>query len=447
MKFKPVHLPADRRLNGRASQTMLRHYDRCPRSGYLYALYKGEAQTLEMVRGSALHAVLERATRAALEQGEGYIPGDVVKVIVDEVLAEYHVPFEEHDYVRECAYRWAGEFVCKPGEVIAVETLIVLQLDGWDVRMKVDYAELLERGGACHVVDYKSSRSMPSQEDVARKRPSPLNASEAGALLAKNFQLVLYALGLAFGTPVRIEMCDSCDGTGRFYHPEIEEPGDPACAMCDGRGTIETPEPFPLAGQAQRFDLEFVFPGIENRTEGTMARRSMSLTRVELSEYMESLRGLLTRLARSEETGDWPAQVSDDACTECPARTLCPIPVELRDHRGTINTEEEAREAEEKLDRVRAESNAISREIKSFCKAHNIDLRFGKDKVREWTATETEKIVDREGMFLAVQRAAEFGEPFERGKYVKTVRGTGFSVRTLTADELAAEAAERNGNA
>ncbi len=418
MRFKPVHLPADRRLNGRASQTMLRHYDRCPRSGYLYALYKGEAQTIEMVRGSALHAVVERGTRHAMgegmQQAEGYVPGDVVKVIVDEVLAEYHVPLSEHDYIREMAYRWAGEFACKPAEVIACETLIVLQIDGWDVRMKVDFAEILERGGACHVVDYKSSRSMPTQEDVARKRPSALDASEAGALLAKNFQLVLYALGLAFGTPVRI---------------------------VDGE---EVPEPFPLAGQAQRFDLEFVFPGIENKTDGMMGRRPMSLTRTELSEYMESLRALLKRLGNSEESGDWPAQVSDDACTECPARTLCPIPAELRDHRGTINTIEQAAEAQEKLDRVRAESDAISREIKAFCKAHNVDLRFGKDKVREWTVTETEKLTDREGFILAAERAAEFGEPFERSRFIKTARGTGFSVRTLTADELAAEAAERS---
>jgi hypothetical protein len=436
MRFKPVHLPADRRLNGRVSQTMLRHFDRCPRSGYLYALYKGEAQSIEMVRGSALHAILERATKTALEQGEGYVPGDVVKVIVDEVLAEYHVPFEEHDYIRECAYRWAGEFACKPDEVIACETLIVLQLDGWDVRMKVDYAELIERGGTCHVVDYKSSRSMPTQEDVARKRPAPLDRSEAGALLAKNFQLVLYALGLAFGTPVRIEPCLVCSGGADHWSGR-------ECPSCEGHGVHEVPEPFPLAGQAQRFDLSFVFPGIENK-DGEMGRRAMSLTRTELSEYMESLRGLLKRLGESEESGDWPAQVSDDACTECPARSLCPIPAELRDHRGTINTVEQAREAQEKLDRVRAESDAISREIKSFCKAQGIDLRFGRDKVREWTVTETEKIVDREGFLLAVERAAEFGEPLDRSRFIKTAKGTGFSIRTLTADELAAEAAERS---
>jgi hypothetical protein len=254
--------------------------------------------------------------------------------------------------------------------------------------------------------------------------------------LAKNFQLVLYALGLAFGTPVRIEPCLVCSGGADHWSGR-------ECPSCEGHGVHEVPEPFPLAGQAQRFDLAFVFPGIENK-DGEMGRRAMSLTRTELSEYMESLRGLLKRLGESEESGDWPAQVSDDACTECPARSLCPIPAELRDHRGTINTVEQAREAQEKLDRVRAESDAISREIKSFCKAQGIDLRFGRDKVREWTVTETEKIVDREGFMLAVERAAEFGEPLDRSRFIKTAKGTGFSIRTLTADELAAEAAERS---
>jgi hypothetical protein len=280
---------------------------------------------------------------------------------------------------------------------------------------------------------------MPTQEDVARKRPQALDRTEAGALLAKNFQLVLYALGLAYGTPVRIEWttCTNCDGG--VWGEAADE-----CDCDNGARSYEVPEPFPLAGQAQRFDLEFVFPGIENKTEGTMARRAMSLTRTELSEYLESLRGLLTRLAHAEGTGDWPAQVSDDACGECPASSLCPIPAELRDHRGTINTVEQAAEAEEKLDRVRAESNAISREIKAFCKAHNIDLRFGRDKVREWVATEEEKIVDREGLLLAVERAAEFGEPLDRSRYIQTAKGTGFKIRKLTADELVAEAAERS---
>jgi hypothetical protein len=224
VKFKPVHLPADRRLNGRASQTMLRHANGCMRSGYLYALYKGEAQTVEMVRGSALHAVCERATKLAVDQGEAYIPADLAKVVLDEVLAEYHVPIEQHDFLRECVWRWASETAFSPADVIAVETLLVMQLEGFEVRMKVDYAELLEQGAAVHVIDFKSSRSMPQQEEVARRRPAD------GSLMAKNFQLVLYALGLAYGVPVRVEPCAATCAGDREGTP------GPDCSACDGSG-------------------------------------------------------------------------------------------------------------------------------------------------------------------------------------------------------------------
>jgi hypothetical protein len=449
-KFAPVWLPDDRKINGKASQTFLRHFNGCPRSGYLYALYKGEASTAEMVRGSALHEVLERATAHMIVSGANTIPQEVVKDWVNVVIAEYHVPFEDHDYIREMAYRWAREFAIVPEEVIAVETLILLRVGGYDVRMKVDFAELLDKGERCHVVDYKSARSMPQQEEVARKRRDPLpGGGEAAVLLAKNFQLVLYALGLAFGVPVRVEALAPCpcgEPSPKGSSPcTVEKP----CVYGEGKPAdrwepeyVEIPEPFSLAGRAQRFDLDFVFPGIE--FEEKMARRSMSLTRLELSEYMASLEGLLARLARSEETGDWPAQVSDSACGECPAPSECPIPKELRDHRGTINTVGQAAEAQEVLDRRRAEDAAISREIKAFCKAHGVDLRYGADRVREWRTTEVTKLADREGLLAAVDRAVKFGEPFDRDEYVTTKPSTGFNSRTLTADELMAEAVERS---
>jgi hypothetical protein len=439
-RFAPVHLPEDRKLNGKASQTFLRHFNGCPRSGYLYALYKGEASTVEMVRGSALHAVLERSTALAISNEWVTIPQEIVKDMVNVVLAEYHVPLEEHDYVREMSYRWATEYAAKPHEVIAIESLIVLRVGGWDVRMKVDFAELLDDGERVHVVDYKSSRSMPSQEEVARKRTDPLpGGGEAAVLMAKNFQLVLYALGLAFGVPVRVEDCAQC--RLEIVAGERAE-SDPECLACEGRGAVEIPEPFSLAGRAQRFDLDFVFPGIE--FDGRMGRREMSLTRLELSEYMDSLTALLANLDRSEETGDWPAQVSDAACTECPARSLCPIPKELRDHRGEINTVEQAAEALEVLDRRRAEDAAIGREIKSFAKSQGeIDIRFGKDKVQAWSTVPVTKITDRDGLFAAVERAVRFGEPLNREDYVQTKPSTGFKARTLTADELMAEAVEK----
>jgi hypothetical protein len=452
-RFSPVHLPADRRLNGKASQTFARHFNACPRSGYLYALHKGEAQTADMIRGSAIHEILARATQLAVDRGEGVIPGEVVKVLVDEVFAEMPVPLEQHDYVRECVWRWASETAFDPPAVIAVERLIVMQLEGFEVRMKVDYADLLEDGAAVHVVDYKSSRSMPQQEEVARRRPVD------GSLMAKNFQLVLYALGLAYGVPVRVETARGvdCAFCGEFGMPQGIRLACPACdetAMAS-RGdtmapfetrTVEIHEPFPLAGRAQRFDLEFVYPGIEDKSTGLMQRRAMSLTRLELEEYLLSLTALLKRVRAAEESGDWPAVVSDAACSECPAPSMCPIPEELRDHRGTINSHAQAAEALEVLDRRRAEDAAIRREVKAFAK-HNGSIRWGADRVSEFVSTFAEEIKDREGMFASLQRAVDFGEPFDRSVWVREKHGTSFRDRTLSADELAEEAIEEGDRA
>jgi hypothetical protein len=436
-RFQPVHLPEDRHLHGKASQTLLRHYNACPRSAYLYALHKGDASTPEMQRGSGLHAVTERATSLAIEQGEPFVPPEIVKAIVNEVLAdpEFAIPVEEHDYLRESAYRWAAEWAVDPASVVAVETLFVLQLGGYEVRCRIDFAELRERGAVVYVADYKSSRAAPAFEDVSRKRRD-------GSLMAKNFQLVLYALVLAFGVPVRVEPCGACGGNG---FAEGDPSNDLGCLECapeplsrPGPGYVEVPEPFPVAGRGQRFDLEFVFPGIEDR-DGKMLRRPVTLTRLELEEYRASLEGLLARLAHSEESGDWPAVSSTTACNECPAASECPIPAELRDHRGEMNTPEQVAEALEKRHVEKKLNAAVQREISAFVKARG-PVRYGGGMVAEIGHRVSVEIRDKDGMFAAQDRAVNFGEPFDRSKFVKEKHSFPLVERELSADELAEEA-------
>ena len=147
--FTPVHLAQP--LADRGSQTFLRHYSLCPRSGFLYAKYRGEASTGAMQRGTAFHEVRGRATRTMLEMGEPMIPPELVKAIVNEVLAEMPVPLEEHDYLRECATGGRARSRSTRATVIAYETLFALHLDGFEVRARVDFAELTEDGAACHL--------------------------------------------------------------------------------------------------------------------------------------------------------------------------------------------------------------------------------------------------------------------------------------------------------
>jgi CRISPR/Cas system-associated exonuclease Cas4 (RecB family) len=322
MKFEPVHLPADRQLGGRVSQTMLKHYARCPRSGYLYSLFKGEASTPELVRGRAFHKVIQRAVEAAVEQDEPVIPPDIVKVIVNEVLAEEPVRVEDHDFIREMAYRWASETAVDPVALVACETLFVVEIAGWQVRCRIDYAELHDEGTRLVVKDWKSSRALPPLEEVARRRPD-------GSLAGKSFQLVLYALALVFGVPVRVEPCAVCGGEGWIWgmnRPEGHKWTDPTplnmradCPACGGTGRVETPSPFPVAPRAQLCDLSYVHPAIERR-DGRMADVTVTLNRPELEEYRQSLEAVLHRLTVDVESGEWPAVASSEACSECPAR-------------------------------------------------------------------------------------------------------------------------------
>jgi hypothetical protein len=430
-KFAPVFLPEGRVPRDRMSATFGRAFNVCPRAAFLYQLHKGGASTHPMERGSALHRVLELATVAAIERGEPRIPPEVVKAIVNEVLADpaYWTPFEEHDYIRESCYRWAEETEIIPEQVVAVETLFVLAVDGFEVRCKIDLAELVDGGKTCRVRDYKSSRSLPSFEDIGRKRPD-------GSIAAKDYQLVLYGLALAFGTPIRFEACAICGGRG-FGMKNL-------CPNCSGRGVVEVLEPFGVATLAQQFELSYVYPGIKT-SDGTMAHRDVSLTRLELHEYMDSLRAQVAQVRHSVDTGDWPASYGSH-CVECPASSECPIPVELRKHAGTINTVEQAAEAAEQLAREKDEHAARRKELIAFVKAlpeGERRLRYGRDQVLYVGYEEKTTIPDREAMWDAVDRALRGEEPFDRSRFVRKSNSTPIKDGRLSEEELAAEAAER----
>lgn len=402
--FEPVFLPDDREFDGRLSVTFGRLENVCSRAGFLYLKYRGGAASHPLERGSALHRVLELATREATERGEPTIPPEVVKDIVNAVLADpaYRCPIEEHDYLRESAYRWAEEATFDPRTLIACETMFALEINGFTVRGVIDRADLLDDGKKVVVRDYKSSRSMPPYEDLSR-------TLRDGRVAAKAYQLVLYALLLAFGVPVVRE---------------------------DGR---EVPEPFGVADHAQEFELHYEYPGID--VAGEMGRRTVTLTRLELVEYMASLEGQMARVSAALASGRWPA-TRGSHCAECPARHECPIPAELRSWAGEVNTVEQAVEAAARLDFDRDLYAARRKELFEFVKTlPGQRLRFGRDLVIEPVPTVKRTIRDKDGMRDAIERARQFGEPFDLGDWEKVSRSAPLSQRRLTEEELAVEAA------
>lgn len=406
-RFAPVHL--SKPLDKRASQTFLRHMARCPRSAYLYAEHKGEAQNDAMARGTAFHVLAERSIKLAIENGEQTIPPELVRDVLTEVLAEFPVPFDEHDFLREMSWRWASEWTLDPVQVVACETLFVLNVGGWDVRAKVDFAEL--RGQTLYVADWKSGRGAFSYDDIARKRCD-------GTFLPRTFQLVLYALAVKYGKPVRVDTFrDKFLSVGQSVQ-EVER-------------SVEYVEDASRGARAQDVIAEFIYPAIENE-EGRMLRRTTGLTALELSEQLESLKALVDRLATSERTGDWPAIVSTAACGECPCPPECPIPEAMRDHNGTITTVEQAAEALEALEIRREQDSKKRAAIKAFAKEHDVEIRFGADKAARFVYSKTER-VDKNAVLAAVQQQ----RLLTRDEALSVTESTNFKDVKLSEDELA----------
>ena len=406
--FKPVFLPPELAPTRSFSATFGRAYNLCKRAAYLYAKYRREpAPSVPLLVGSCLHRILQLCTVAAIEQGEGRVPPELAKAIAIEVFAdpEYWCPVEHHDYIREAVYRWAEWTEIDPEKVIAVETLFELDLGPLVLRAKIDRAELHDGGKRLVVKDYKSTRNLYSQEDIGRKRSD-------GTIAAKDYQLLAYALAAVFGVPVR-ESVDFATGE-----------------------RVETREPFALAEHAQVFDLAYVFPGIE--VAGEMAERGATLTILELHEYLDSFRAQASQIVHSVATGDWPAVYGETHCWECPCQAECPIPVERRRWAGSINTVEQASEASEQMAAERLMFDARTRELNTFAKSLPPATRifYGRNHVLEVGYQESEEIIDREAMWAAMQRAVEFGEPFDRAKHVRVKKSTPIRRRKLTEAEL-----------
>jgi hypothetical protein len=403
IRFDPVFLPPDKGLENKVSATFLGKFNWCPRSAYLYTLFKGQTRTPNMERGKGLHAITERATLACLEQGEPSIPAELVKAIADEVLAdpEFAIPVEEHDAIREMSYRWASAARFDPDAVVAVERLFVFELAGWEVRCKIDFAQLLDGGEAVLVTDYKSSRSALPFEDVSRKRKDDTRA-------AKNLQLILYAMAVAYGFPVWVEPCAECRGHG-VVQPVPEAHHDPhTCGDCEGRGYFEIKSVKQVAPRAQTFHLEFSYPAIPDLDDKPVTR-PVTLHRVELDAYRASIEGLLARVRHSEQEGDWPAVVSDEACGSCPARQCCPLPGELREF-NQIETLEQASDVAMVFDQQQRLQKDLRKALKAFAKEHGASIPFG-------------------------LRVMEF-VPRSSMRDGKEVNGSEFRARDLTADEI-----------
>lgn len=378
----------------RISQTLAKHADRCMRSAFLYLKYSGGTPGHALDRGSAYHLFQERAMRLLLEEDEAALVPELAKVMVDEVLddhPEWTVPRSEADDVRVMAYHWTIGNDVDPATVVAVERKFVLELGGVTISGKIDLAALMP-DGVLQIDDAKTSFAMPTQAEYE-----------------ESFQTLFYSLLYLFGNPVE-KVPDE--------HGELQEIVLPAVG--EGLWWVRTRE---------------VYPRLKLREDGTLAMRTRTLSRTDVEDFKHDLARTIRKILGALEDGKWSA-VPGSHCSECPCSAECPLPPHLRDHAGTINSVEEAQEAMAAVLVTKAQTAAMEKEIKAWCKGNTQSLVVG-DLLFEWTTVEKWD-TDWDELEPAIDRAANFGEPFALSEYRRRGVSNTFKKRKLTPDEVKA---------
>lgn len=407
------HLPPVEPVDppSRFSMTTLQRDDRCPRSSYLGTKHRDGPSSHAMDRGILFHAAAERLMADLMRSGEPRLSPDdpgaaaaMTAAIVDEVLRarpELVVPRAEVDDVREMMFHVATGYDVDPQTIGGLELLMVLDLEcGWTVSGRLDLIALpsAEIG---QVDDWKTSPAVPAQDEY-----------EA------SLQPWIYAVLLCYGSPVRVTQCPDCDG-------EVVV----GCVMCDDKGyTEQRGEPF---GQHLRGVLmREVYPRPKLRDDGLLHHRQMLLARTAVADFKADLERQAARLGERFKTGDFPAR-SGSWCSICPAPQECPLPEQLRDYAGSINSVDQAQEAWERVLHVKAQVAAIEKEVKTFARAHDVPIRVG-DLEWSWTTTEGRAVrktggrADWSGLVEAVREAADYGKPFNDAEWIVDTTGTTF---------------------
>lgn len=420
---EPVEVPR------RFSMTLMERHDDCPRAAYLGVKHRMPGSH-NLDRGILGHAVLERAMKELMRMGERqFSPDDpeqaasIMHAFVDEQLRarpELVVPRRDVDDVRELAYHWAVGYDVDPEHVAGLEQLMVLDLDcGVTLSGKMDLIALpsIDVG---QVDDYKTGRALVTQEEYDGK-----------------VQPWFYAVLLVYGAPVTVTPCWNCDaGTVPIVG---------GCPICDGRGRYEERgEPGALGGHLKGVWTREVYPHPKPRDDGSLHRREMLLAKTAIADYRADLERAAETLRDRFESWDFPARSSGGTlngswCSRCPAPHECPLPAELRNHAGTINSLPEAEEAWAKAQHDKARIAAIEKEVKNFAKAHNVPIRVG-DQEWTWTPKQGRAVrkvrgrSDWDGLVAAVVEARDFGTRFDVSEFVVPTAGSEFKKSKVTGE-------------
>ena len=350
----------------RPSQSLLSHLDQCGYAGFLYLKHSGGTGSHPMDRGTAFHifaeratyklmeqagvlddATIERARAMALEQSEqtgedhraifrdfleqagagpARLDPDDARDLMQQVLLDHpelNVPVGQQEPLRAMAWNFATGHIIDARAVIAVETLLELELDGWTLRGKVDRAELHD--GIAYVHDYKTSRL-----NLKGEREDEGKVIAAEEKYRESFQPPFYALLVAEGT---------------VAHPSERHPQtfiDPNLygeRLTKGVTEVNTLEHYP------RYRYE---------ETGELVSRFATWNAAKLADFKEGLRYLLRKLEHGLTTDRWAATPSDH-CGICPMESECPIKPRHRKQTPAPRTEAQARALSARI--IRLERN------------------------------------------------------------------------------------------
>jgi len=258
-----------------------------------------------------------------------------------------------------------------------------------------------------------------------------------------SFQQKLYAAMVVFGRPLDRVDCETC-----AYEVDAEAAGK--CPDCKGRGYVEVPGA-PIGGHLLRVKGREIYPRRDprNRRDGKMAKLERTWSRMELLELVQDMEDLGDRLSEMLETWKFPARYGTQACNECPAEALCPIPRGYRRFAGHIQSPEQAAEAWSWAQRQKELVGITEREVKAFVAVKAMELEVG-ETVWSHELTETRKLktksgrADWDGLAGAVTAAAEEGEPFDLRDWITVSNVSTFRKRKVVRD---GERAEGDGGA
>lgn len=329
-----------------ASQTLLAKVDTCHRSAFLHLKYGGEErdengertlgswQSHALIRGALFHECIRRAKQMLLDSDETSMPGELVKELMTGIIAEHPelpLPEFEQDACRVMAYNWGEATIIDPASMISLEQEFRWELENGTISGRPDFAEVTPFN-TLRVKDYKTSLAMPSRDELQNGR--------------KSFQNKLYSALILFGKPAG--------------------------------------EDFSLGSGIQTVEARQEFPRYVDETTGGLVGRDVEFSRNYLdSDFRATIEGHLVRLRTAHETGRWQA-VQGSHCSECPARSECPIPEHLRDI-PDVETYEQTQEAGETIVAREHELNRLRKGMRAFAEDDGRVIYVGTDYAYAFT--------------------------------------------------------------